>query len=187
MQTPSLLSDRLKWQRGLLKKKLKRSSWKWLKRPRVSYKSCYWPPSKWIFFGVHVNMSVIMTFYFSWEAIINSYWLAEHKEIQKVCQYQPCISDLLVCPYLLQITVRFLGERRTTDALSDTQLPQLSTSTLQVLSVHPFLVFCIVISILYPLLVFSRLWGRWGYCQGSSRVVQRAHFFKGEQQLYFGT
>ena len=71
-----------------------------------------------------------------------------------------CISDSLVCPYLLQITVRFLGERRTIDVLSDTQLPQPSTSTLQVLSVHPFSVFCTAISILcyiYPLLVFSRL------------------------------
>ena len=65
-----------------------------------------------------------------------------------VKKFKKCVNvdleywiHLLVCPYLLQITVRFLGERRTIDILSDTQLPQLSSSTLQVLLVCPLLVF----------------------------------------------
>ena len=81
----------------------------------------------------------IIIFHCSWETVINSYWLSENKEIQKVCQTNYIYVyriHLTFCPYLLQVTVRFLGERRVIEALSDTQLPQPSTNTLQVLSVR---------------------------------------------------
>ena len=132
------------------------------------------------------SIASIITFHCSWETVINSFWLSKNEEIQKVCQTNYIYVywiHLTFCPYLLQVTVRFLGERSVIEALSDTRLPQPSTNTLQVLSVHTN--FCILKTIrymymLYPLSVFSGVWGRCCYCQGNTQVVQRTHFFKGE-------
>ena len=112
------------------------NGWKdqeWAKRVAFGLQVSYSLESKLLLININMASVTVGRQYSTTIGYLNIKKFKKH-----VINCQPWVLDSPICPYLLQITVRFLGERRMIDVLSDTQLPQLSTSTLQVLSVHRF-------------------------------------------------